>query len=117
MASTFDAFLASLDALAKRLEDGSAAALRAHADNVAEAANAPGVVPYQTGQLHDSQFVEGPLVGSGVAAVRIGYDTDYALRVHEEPQSARRTGVSKWLETTITSKAGELGPELRRHLE
>lgn len=113
MANTFPAFLASLEQLKRRIEQGSADALKEHIDNVAVAANAPGVVPYDTGELHDSQFVEGPLVGAGKATVRLGYGAGHATLVHEQPQTARRTGISKWAETTITGKAGELGPILK----
>lgn len=113
MASTFPAFLTALEQLKRRVEDGTTDALKEHADNVLEAANAPGVVPVDTGRLRDSGAVEGPLTGSGRAMVRIGYDTPYALKVHEEPQSARKTGRAKWLEQTLTGKADDLGPILK----
>lgn len=106
-------FLASLEQLKRRINDGAADALKEHVDNVLEAANADGVVPVDTGALRASGYTEGPLTGGGKATARIGYDTPYALLVHEQPQSARRTGVSKWLETTITAKADELGPLLK----
>lgn len=112
-ANDFPAFLASLEALKRRIEDGSGEALKEHCDNVLEAAKAHGVVPVATGRLRESGFVEGPLVGSGRATCRIGFDTPYALLVHEQPQSARKTGRSKFLETTITAKASDLGPILK----
>ncbi len=114
MANTFPAFLASLEALKRRVEDGAGDALKAWADDVLEVTKADGVVPVDTGRLRESGFVEGPLVGSGKAACRIGFDTEYALLVHEQPQSARKTGRSKFLETTITSKAAEFGPILKQ---
>lgn len=114
MPNTFPALLTSLEQLKRRIEDGTADALKEHADNVLEAANAPGVVPYDTGALHDSGHVEGPLSGSGRATVRIGYGVEYALLVHEAPQSARKTGRSKWLEQTLTAKAGDFGPILKQ---
>lgn len=113
MADTFPAFIASIEALKKRIENGTAAALKEHGDNLLEAANAAGVVPYDTGRLHDSGTVEGPLTGAGKSTIRLAYDTPYALLVHEQPQSARRTGISKWLEVTITSQATALGPILK----
>lgn len=116
MAGNADAFAASLAQISKRVEDGSAAALRAHVDDVGEAANAPGVVPFDTGALHDSQFIEGPLTGQGRSTVRIGYDVPHALLVHEQPQSARRTGISKWLEMTIAAKAPDMGDRLREKI-
>ena len=105
--------LAALEALKRRLEDGAADALKAWADAVLEAANAEGVVPYQSGALHESGAVSDVETISDGARISISYDTDYARRVHEEPQSARKTGRSKWLETTITGKASDLGPILK----
>ncbi len=116
MANTFPAFLASLEQLKRRVEDGAGDALKGWIDDVAEAANASGVVPYQTGALHDSQYVEGPLGGGGKSTVRLGYGADHATLVHEQPQSARRTGQSKWAESTLVGKAGELGPKLKTAL-
>lgn len=115
MAGDFAAFTASLGQLQKKFEQGSAAALEAHVRDIGEVANSEGVVPYLTGLLHDSQFIDGPLVANGRASMRIGYDTGkgYDLLVHEQPQSARRSGQSKWLESTITSKAPDLGDQLR----
>lgn len=113
MANTFPAFLASLEQLKRRLEQGSADALVEHCDDVLEAANERGVVPYQTGALHDSGSRSAPVLTSGRATVSLSYDTSYALKVHEEPQEARRTGQRKWLEQTITAKADDLGPKLK----
>ncbi len=114
MANTFPAFLASLEALKRRIADGAGDALKEWADDTLEAANASGVVPVDTGALRASGSVEGPLTGGGKSTIRLSYDVAYALQVHEAPQSARKTGRSKWLETTITSKAGELGPILKQ---
>lgn len=114
MAGDFAAFIASLGQLQQKVEQGSAAALEAHVRDIGEVANAEGNVPYLTGALHDSQFIEGPLTGQGRSAMRIGYGTNYAGLVHEQPQSARRTGRSKWLESTITEKAADLGDQLRK---
>ena len=116
MADTFPAFIASLAQLQKTIQDGSAAALLAHVKDVGEAANAPGVVPYDTGALHDSQFIEGPLTGAGRSTVRIGYDVEYATQVHEEPESARRTGMRKWLEVTLVQKAPDMGDRLKEKI-
>lgn len=113
MAGDFAAFSASLSQLQKHIEQGSAAALEAHVRDIGEVANAEGNVPYLTGALHDSQFIEGPLTSQGRSAMRIGYDVNHALKVHEEPQSQRRTGRSKWLEATITEKAPDMGDQLR----
>lgn len=116
MAGNADAFAASLAQLGKRLEDGSAAALRAQVDDIGEAANADGNVPVQTGALRESQFIEGPLTGQGRSTVRIGYDVPYGLSVHEAPQSERRTGRSKFLESVITEKAADFGDRLREKI-
>lgn len=114
MAGDFAAFITSVGQLQQRIEQGSADALEAHVRDVGEAANAEGNVPYASGKLHDSQFIEGPLTGQGRSAMRIGYDRPYALLVHEQPQSARRTGRSKFLESVITEKAPDLGDQLRK---
>ncbi len=114
MAGDFAAFLASIGQLQQKIEQGSAAALKAHADDVLQATQQDGVVPIDTGALRDSGLVEGPLTGNGQSTVRIGFDTPYALLVHEQPQSARRTGVHKFLEVTITGKAPDLGDQLRK---
>lgn len=117
--ASIDALPAALQALGRRVVDGSAAALKAHVEDIGTKANAPGVVPYDSGLLHDSQFTEGPLTGAGRSTMRIGYDDakgHYFLLVHEQPQSARKTGRSKWLESTITANADGLGSHLKREL-
>lgn len=116
MAGDFAAFTASLGQLQKHIEQASAAALESHVRDIGEVANAEGNVPIQTGALRDSQFIEGPLTGSGRSAMRIGYGVEYSLLVHEQPQSARRSGRSKWLESVIAEKAPDLGDILREKI-
>lgn len=112
----FAALIASLHGLGPRLVDASARALKTHGDNTLERANAPGMVPVDSGATRDSGYVEGPLVGSGRASIRIGYATPYSLKLHEAPQSERKTGQTKWLEVSIVAHADDYGRLIKAEL-
>lgn len=118
MTGDFAAFTASLGQLQKHIEQGSAAALKAHADDVLKAANAEGVVPFKSGDLMRSGLVDGPFAITGSVGVTISYDTPYALKIHERawpgPEGSKWTGKPKWLEMTITEKAPDMGNQLRK---
>jgi len=45
------------------------------------------LVPYDTGLLHDSAYVQVDRSGSGQLTAYAGYDTDYAIFVHENPDA------------------------------
>lgn len=53
------------------------------------------IVPYDTGALHDSAFVTVFRAGNGRLMAFLGYDTHYAIYVHENPD-AYHASPTRW---------------------
>ena len=51
------------------------------------------LVPRDTGALAASGYVEKPIVYPHHSTVELGYNSDYAVRVHETPRSGQTEGV------------------------
>ncbi len=98
--STISMALRGLDELQQALEDMADEdldleledAVFAELEEIKEASQE--IVPVDTGRLHDSAFVDvrrerGRIVGN------VGYDTPYALYVHEDPD-ARHAPPTRW---------------------
>jgi hypothetical protein len=65
------------------------------------------IVPYDTGELHDSAFVEVERADGGIIG-RVGYRAEHALRVHELPDLDHPQGQWKFLEQPFTERQAEI---------
>jgi hypothetical protein len=65
------------------------------------------IVPYDTGELHDSAFVEVERDG-GTLVGRVGYRAPHALRVHELPDLDHPQGRWKYLEEPFLERQAEI---------
>lgn len=61
--------------------------------------------PVETGTLRRSGTVENPKVKSGDVSVEIGFNTDYALYVHENVNARHEQGKAKFLEDPVNAAA------------
>jgi hypothetical protein len=65
------------------------------------------IAPYDTGELHDSAFVEVERADGGIIG-RVGYRAEHALRVHELPELDHPQGQWKFLEQPFTERRAEI---------
>lgn len=87
--------------LIRQIERGMLrAVLKAGEETLTDAAE---TVPYKEGILQGTGFVDGEYNSSTKTAIaRIGYDTPYALRLHEHPEYNFRNGRrGLWLKLTL----------------
>ena len=107
-----DRVLLSLGALSAKLPGAVGDAL--YRDMVVVMAESQKIVPYDTGELHDSGETDRPEIDGGKVEVTLHYgggNVDYALIQHEE-LSYRHTppGRAKFLEDPLNQWTGD-GPE------
>lgn len=85
------------------VRDGAKDGLRVEVDGWLQASRA--LVPVDLGDLRDSGYYTEPEdVGSAIES-KIGYDTDYALYVHEVKMRHPNGGQAKYLEAAINERA------------
>ena len=66
------------------------------------------IVPFDTGALHDSGYINVTRSRGRVQGM-VGYDTDYAIYVHERLDCYHKPPTrAKWLEETFALRGGEL---------
>jgi hypothetical protein len=122
----FDAWRRALDGILAAVHRETAAQLTDTAEHLL-AVSQQHYVPVDSGRLHDSGRVDPGRMDGQTVEVTLGYHTDYALIVHENPRAGKTEGRSprgrpyrswapygqwKYLETPVTAGAAGVADDL-----
>lgn len=102
--------IAMFDNAASILQTAVAPALYTKANKIMTEAKK--LTPVDTGALRSSGHVEPPVISGQSVEVALGFNTPYALYVHENLAAHHPVGQAKYLETPMVEAAKSLGPEI-----
>jgi len=76
------------------------------------------ICPVDTGRLRSSRYVRAPKTHGNETTVEMGYDTDYAIFVHENLEAFHKAPTqAKFLETPIRQNLPEIKRRIAERME
>jgi hypothetical protein len=75
------------------------------------------IVPVDTGELRDSNFVDPPEQDGNTIRVRLGFDTEYATAVHEDLEAFHPHGQAKYVSQPLNESRNYFPDRVGRDLK